>query len=327
MMRIDKFMDGQELSTSRAFQYSLLVHAFFVLVLVLSWGHVPVADPVQVQLWSSSEMSQTGQHASVELASPKVHRTPKAPAPVQPKVKPMHVKPKAEEPEERSPMPKLARSIGDALGLKSKDEEGDILVERKHHKRPVHPHPAEPPMPKKHAYREVAPERMEKPEPRPVTKPHAKAQPFPSKRPVEHDDKADWIENQMMDQPAPAAVPHRQRASSSEQGAEGDSVKSTHGGGQKGVDCSQWGAFCSKIQSKVKGNVEWPEDQDVPTMAIFEVTLLPNGEVEGVPRLKQSSGDRRYDAAVRRAIIASSPLPRPNDPEQRILILRFKPSE
>ena len=49
--------------------------------------------------------------------------------------------------------------------------------------------------------------------------------------------------------------------------------------------------------------------------AIFDVVQLPTGEVMSV-KLRKSSGHKAYDAAVERAILKSSPLPRPDRPEQ-----------
>jgi len=56
---------------------------------------------------------------------------------------------------------------------------------------------------------------------------------------------------------------------------------------------------------------------------------LPTGDVLGTPRLRRSSGDPRYDDAVLRAILKSSPLPRPEDPKvfTRNLELRFRPQD
>ena len=62
--------------------------------------------------------------------------------------------------------------------------------------------------------------------------------------------------------------------------------------------------------------------------AIFEVEQLPTGEILDV-QLRKSSGVRAYDEAVQRAIVKSSPLPRPDRPElfQRTLTLKFRPVE
>ncbi|MBK9703664.1 MAG: cell envelope integrity protein TolA [Betaproteobacteria bacterium] len=86
--------------------------------------------------------------------------------------------------------------------------------------------------------------------------------------------------------------------------------------------------YVRRIQSKVKGNVTLPPELPGNPEAIFEVVQLPTGEIiEAV--LKKSSGVRAYDDAVQRAIVKSSPLPRPERPElfQRTLTLKFRPRE
>jgi len=62
--------------------------------------------------------------------------------------------------------------------------------------------------------------------------------------------------------------------------------------------------------------------------AIFNVSLLPNGEVLTV-RMKKSSGNKAYDEAVERAILGASPLPKPDDATifQRQLELTFRPRD
>ena len=53
---------------------------------------------------------------------------------------------------------------------------------------------------------------------------------------------------------------------------------------------------------------------------------LPTGEVMSA-KLRKSSGHKAYDAAVERAILKSSPLPKPDRPEQfqRALEIKFRP--
>ncbi len=82
------------------------------------------------------------------------------------------------------------------------------------------------------------------------------------------------------------------------------------------------------IQAKVRGNVIVPPDMPGNPEAIFEVVQLPTGEIIDV-QLRKSSGVRAYDDAVQRAIIKSSPLPRPERPEifQRSLTLKFRPTD
>jgi colicin import membrane protein len=82
------------------------------------------------------------------------------------------------------------------------------------------------------------------------------------------------------------------------------------------------------IQAKVRGNVIVPPDMAGNPEAIFEVVQLPTGEIIDV-QLRKSSGVRAYDDAVQRAILKSSPLPRPERPEifQRSLMLKFRPTD
>jgi colicin import membrane protein len=62
--------------------------------------------------------------------------------------------------------------------------------------------------------------------------------------------------------------------------------------------------------------------------AIFEVVQLPTGEIIDAV-LRKSSGVRAYDDAVQRAILKSSPLPRPERPDlfARSLTLKFRPTD
>ena len=88
--------------------------------------------------------------------------------------------------------------------------------------------------------------------------------------------------------------------------------------------------YVDKIRSKIKGNVVVPSGISGNPEAIFDVVQLPTGEV--LPDrlvLVKSSGYQLYDDAVYRAILKSSPLPKPDRPEQfqRELRLKFKPQE
>jgi len=83
-----------------------------------------------------------------------------------------------------------------------------------------------------------------------------------------------------------------------------------------------------RIQAKVKGNVIVPAELAGNPEAIFDVVQLPTGEIIEAT-LRKSSGNRAYDDAVQRAIIKSSPLPRPDRAElfQRTLTLKFRPQD
>lgn len=78
----------------------------------------------------------------------------------------------------------------------------------------------------------------------------------------------------------------------------------------------------------MKGNVIVPANLAGNPEAIFEVVQLPTGEILEAT-LRKSSGVRAYDEAVQRAILKSSPLPRPEraDLFQRRLTLKFRPSD
>jgi colicin import membrane protein len=84
--------------------------------------------------------------------------------------------------------------------------------------------------------------------------------------------------------------------------------------------------WIDRIRAKIKGNIILPPDLPGNPEAIFHVVQLPTGEIIDV-QLRKSSGNRAYDDAVQRAIVKSSPLPRPERAElwQRALELRFRP--
>lgn len=88
---------------------------------------------------------------------------------------------------------------------------------------------------------------------------------------------------------------------------------------------AQW---TDRIRAKIRGNIILPRDIPGNPEAIFDVTLLPTGEVLTVRKTK-SSGHPGYDDAVERAITKSSPLPLPDDRSlfQRQLQLRFRPQD
>ncbi len=84
--------------------------------------------------------------------------------------------------------------------------------------------------------------------------------------------------------------------------------------------------YIDKIRLKIRGNILLPPDIKGNPEAIFDVVQLPTGEVL-TAKLKKSSGVPAYDAAVERAILKSSPLPKPDKGElfSRELTLKFKP--
>lgn len=85
-------------------------------------------------------------------------------------------------------------------------------------------------------------------------------------------------------------------------------------------------AYIGKLKGKIKGNIVLPPDIAGNPEVIFDVVQLPTGEVMSA-KLRKSSGHNAYDAAVERAILKSSPLPKPDRPEQfqRSLEIKFRP--
>jgi len=89
-------------------------------------------------------------------------------------------------------------------------------------------------------------------------------------------------------------------------------------------------AWTDKIRSRIRSRIPVQVADAVGGNpdAIFNVSLLPTGDVATV-RMKKSSGNKAYDDAVERAIRGASPLPRPDDASlfQRQLELTFRPRD
>ena len=84
--------------------------------------------------------------------------------------------------------------------------------------------------------------------------------------------------------------------------------------------------YLSKVRSKIRGNIVLPPAITGNPESVFVVTQLPSGEVLSV-KLKTPSGNSALDAAVERAILKSSPLPKPDDPSlfQREISITYRP--
>lgn len=89
--------------------------------------------------------------------------------------------------------------------------------------------------------------------------------------------------------------------------------------------------FEHRIQAKIQSYVRLPQKLVGNPEAVFQVSLLPNGEVLRVTLVK-SSGQSVYDAEVERAILKASPLPLPGDKSAAAVFrdglnLKFRPFE
>jgi len=87
-------------------------------------------------------------------------------------------------------------------------------------------------------------------------------------------------------------------------------------------------AWVDKIRAKIRGNIVLPPDLKGNPEALYLVTQLPTGEVLQA-RLVISSGHTAYDDAVHRAILKSSPLPKPDSASDfvREMKLTFRPRD
>lgn len=91
------------------------------------------------------------------------------------------------------------------------------------------------------------------------------------------------------------------------------------------------GEYQNKIRTKIRGNVNKSLCGDGNPELKFDIGLLPTGQLSGSPKLIKSSGNLACDEAVERAIMASEPLPLPNDSslfsQFRNLKLTFRPND
>lgn len=89
--------------------------------------------------------------------------------------------------------------------------------------------------------------------------------------------------------------------------------------------------YQERIRSKIRGYLRLPLRLTGNPEVVYQVRLLPDGEVLKL-NLVKSSGQAAYDEEVERAILKASPLPLPPDREAAAafrdgLILKFRPRE
>lgn len=161
---------------------------------------------------------------------------------------------------------------------------------------------------------------QEKPKPKPKAEP--KPKPPPPKRNVE-------FEKRMKEQLALEQQRIQQEQQAAEAAREERQLKELIARQQAAATSKALATWTDKIRAKIRGNIIYDLSR-VPgnPEAIFDVTLLPTGEVLTVRKAK-SSGNGGYDDAVERAIAKSSPLPRPEPASvfQRQLELHFHPQD
>jgi colicin import membrane protein len=83
--------------------------------------------------------------------------------------------------------------------------------------------------------------------------------------------------------------------------------------------------WTDRVRARVRSYMVLPPDIKGNPEAIFEVVQLPTGDVLSV-KLKKSSGHPALDAAIERAILKSSPLPKPDrEAPPRAFDLKYRP--
>ena len=100
----------------------------------------------------------------------------------------------------------------------------------------------------------------------------------------------------------------------------------TQSGGGNASNLGQ-SEYMDQIRRKIRGNITLPSGIVGNPEAQFAVTQLPTGEILPPVVIKKSSGNKALDEAVERAILKSSPLPKPKNPKDfsRSLTISYKP--
>ena len=152
---------------------------------------------------------------------------------------------------------------------------------------------------------------------KPKSKPEPKVEPKSQSRPV-----PDKARDQLLDKELKALAAEREKQLAAQELAQMKATQASVARSKATAD------YIGRIRGKIKGNIVLPPDIKGNPEAIFDVVQLPSGEILSV-KLKKSSGHAAYDRAVERAILKSSPLPKPEQGDlfSRNLELKFRPLE
>lgn len=290
----DRFEERYEPGIGRALVFALVVHLVLLAILFIGvrWqSHRPA--PLTVELFQAPPAAVPKPVAKVEPPKPQ----PPKPEPPKPAPKVEAPPPKPEPKVQPKPEPRI--------------DKPDIAQQ-------AAPKPEPKPKP------EVKPE----PEPKPKPKPVAKVEPKPKPKPVPKVEAKPRPTT-----PSPTAVARREL--NEQLAREEAAIRAQRQDAElrallaREASARALATWTDKIRAKIRGNIILPPSIAGNPEAIFDVVLLPTGDVLGTPRLRRTSGDPRYDDAVLRAILKSSPLPRPDDPNifTRNLELRFRPQD
>lgn len=157
------------------------------------------------------------------------------------------------------------------------------------------------------------------PKPQPAPKPVAKAEPKPVAKPEPLKPRVDDTQRRMREEAA------REQASLAID-RERQMLKDLAAREASSASSKAQAAWIDKVRLKIKGNIVLTMEIKGNPEAVFSVVQLPTGEVLSV-KLKKSSGVAALDAAIERAVLKSSPLPKPDSgfTPPREFELRYKP--
>ena len=171
-----------------------------------------------------------------------------------------------------------------------------------------------------------------KPEPRPEPKPQPKPEPPPPTKP----DIVVKAPPKPKDEPKPKFDPFKQQLAEEEKRlamdrqitAEQQQLAKQQQAQAASARSKAIAAYSDRIRAKIRGNIVMPPGLKGNPEALVLVTQLPTGEVLDA-KLVISSGYEAYDDAVLRAILKSSPLPKPDSSSlfSRDLKLTFRPQD
>jgi colicin import membrane protein len=185
-------------------------------------------------------------------------------------------------------------------------------VEPKPEPKPA-PKPAPPTKP------DIALKDKEKPKPPPKVEPKPEPKPKPKVEPKPEPDKAS---RQLLDKELKELAAQREKQLAEQELANMKAAQAASARSKATAD------YIGKIKGRIKGYIVLPPDIKGNPEAVFDVVQLPSGDILSV-KLKKSSGHAAYDNAIERAILKSSPLPKPEQGDlfSRSLELKFRPLE
>lgn len=273
-----------------------LVHLLLLgaLFLGVQWkSEAPTA--VSVEVWRAAPAPQP---------RPVVKPDPTPEPPPQPKIEPKPL-PKAE------PAPVIKPDIA-IKEEKPKKEEPKPPEPKKEEPKKPEPKKEEPkpPEPKKE---EPKKEEPKKPEPK---KEEPKPEPIDFSKELASDLKKVDQQNVLRDQQARAA-------------SEADQLSQLLADQASAGQARALADYAARLRGAIRKNIVLPPGIQGNPEAVFRVTQLPTGDVLPPVKLIKSSGNKSLDEAVERAILKSSPLPKPAQPElfERVLELKYSPQE